>query len=120
VTYGNGAKDAILAAAGGRPVDAFIDAAGSGSVALALDLGVAADRINTVVDFAAARESGARTMGTQDAGGMDAFGELAGLAASGALDYPVAAAYPLADVREAYRAVAQRRLFGRIVLHPQS
>jgi len=120
VAYGNGEKERILSAAGGQQVDAFIDAAGSGYVALALDLGVAADRINTVADFATARELGARTMGTQDAGGMAAFGELAGLAASGALDFPVAATYPLADVRQAYRSVAERRLFGRIVLHPQS
>jgi NADPH:quinone reductase len=119
VTYGEGERERIRAAAGGRQVDGFIDAGGSGYVALALDLGVAAERINTVVDFGAAKESGAQTRGTQDAGGMAAFEELAGLAASGTLEFPIAAAYPLAEVREAYRTVARRRLFGRIVLHPQ-
>lgn len=119
VAYGEGEKARILAAADGRRVDGFIDTAGSGYVALALDLGVAAERINTVVDFGAAKESGAQTRGTQDAGGMPAFEELARLAASGTLEFPIAATYPLAEIREAYRTVERRQLFGRVVLHPQ-
>ena len=118
VTYGRGEKDRLLEAAGARQIDAFIDAGGTGSVALALDLGVAAERINTVVDFATARRRGVSTHGTDSAGGPAAFAELADLAAHG-LDFPIAAAYPLGEVRTAYRDIADHRPFGRIVLHPQ-
>jgi hypothetical protein len=39
-------------------VDAFIDTYGDGYVGLALALGVAAGRIDTIVDFAAAAKHG--------------------------------------------------------------
>ncbi|MBE1496187.1 NADPH:quinone reductase-like Zn-dependent oxidoreductase [Amycolatopsis lexingtonensis] len=45
-------------AAGGRKIDAFIDAVGSGYVQLALDLGVPPERITTAVDYQAAKEHG--------------------------------------------------------------
>ena len=63
-TYGHG-EERILPTAYDRQVDAFIAVGGSGYVALVLDLGVICGRINTVADFAAARESGARTTGTR-------------------------------------------------------
>jgi NADPH2:quinone reductase len=119
VTYGPGQDERVRTAAAGRTIDAFIDAAGAGSVALALDLGVATGRINTVVDFATAQQAGVSTRGTRDAGGTPALAELADLAASGTLEFPVAATFPLAEVQQAYRAVTARRLFGRVVLHPQ-
>lgn len=119
VTYGDGQEKRIRAAADGKRIDAFIDTFGSGYVDLALALGVPNERINTVVDYQAAKEKGVKALGTRDAGGVSAFGELADLAAAGVLDIPIAATYPLDQVQEAYRRLAERHTRGRIVLHPQ-
>lgn len=119
VAYGEGQEERRRAAAQGQPIAAFIDAVGSGYIDLALALGVPQERINTLVDFQAARQHGAKTMGTREAGGTPALRELAGLAASGALDIPIAATYPLDRVQTAYRRVAERRTRGKVVLHPQ-
>jgi NADPH:quinone reductase-like Zn-dependent oxidoreductase len=59
VAYGDGVADRIRAAAPGG-VDAFIDTYGDGYVELALALGVAAERIDTIADFAAATGGGRR------------------------------------------------------------
>jgi len=56
--------------------------------------------------------------GTSEAGGAAALGDLAALAASGGLDIPIARAYPLSEVKDAYRALADRHTRGKIVLHP--
>ena len=117
VLYGDGQEGRIRAAAGGR-VDAFIDLFGSGYVDLALALGVPTDRINTIADFQAVQEKGVKGQGTGAAGGAAALGGLAALAASGDLDIPIARTYPLSEVREAYRLLADRHTRGKIVLHP--
>ena len=44
--------------------------------------------------------------------------ELAGLVAEGKLDVPVAATFPLADVRAAFRQLEQGHTRGKIVLAP--
>ncbi len=44
--------------------------------------------------------------------------ELAGLVAEGMLDVPVAATFPLADVRAAFRQLEQGHTRGKIVLTP--
>ena len=62
VAYGEGVADRIRAASGGK-VDAFIDTFGGGNVELALELGVAPDRIDTISDFAAAAKHGVKTEG---------------------------------------------------------
>jgi NADPH2:quinone reductase len=117
VRYGDGEQDRILAAAG--RADAFIDTVGGGYLDLALALGVPKDRIDTVVDYRGAKEKGVKSLGTTDAGGLPALAELAALAAAGELHIPIAATYPLTAVRDAYRALADRKTHGRIVLHPQ-
>ncbi|RSD11745.1 NADP-dependent oxidoreductase [Amycolatopsis eburnea] len=109
----------VRTAADGRKIDAFIDTVGSGYVRLALDLGVRPDRINTAVDYQTAKEHGVATKGTMDAGGLPALRTLADLAVAGDLDIPIAATYPLAEVKAAYTTLAERRPFGRVVLHPQ-
>jgi NADPH:quinone reductase-like Zn-dependent oxidoreductase len=53
VAYGDGVRERITAAAGATPVAAFIDLVGGGYVELALELGIATDRIDTIVDFPA-------------------------------------------------------------------
>jgi NADPH:quinone reductase-like Zn-dependent oxidoreductase len=44
--------------------------------------------------------------------------ELAGLIADGSLEVPIAATYPLEQVREAFRALEQDHPLGKIVLLP--
>lgn len=120
VSYGADVTEQIREVAEGRPIDAFIDAFGSGYVDLALALGVSPQRVNTVVDYQAAKEKGVKALGTVNAGGGPGLRSLADLAASGELAVPIAAAYPLAAVQAAYHALAETRPFGRIVLHPQA
>jgi NADPH:quinone reductase len=119
VRYGEDVAEQIRVAADGRRVDAFIDAFGSGYVDLALALGVPKERINTVVDYQAAKAKGVKSLGTANAGGAPALRTLADLTASGELAVPIAATYPLAEVQAAYHVLADDRPFGRIVLHPQ-
>lgn len=118
VQYGEGEQERIRAAAGQHRVDAFIDAVG-GYLDLALALNVPPERIDTVVDYRSAQDKGVKALGTTDTGGLSALSGLAGLAASGDLHIPIAAAYPLTAVQDAYRALASRKAHGRIVLHPQ-
>jgi hypothetical protein len=111
VAYGDGVGDRIRAAAPGG-VDAFIDTYGDGYVELALALGVAAERIDTIVDFAAAAKHGVNTdWGT-------AAGPGAQVLADGHLEVPIANVYPLAQVREAYTELERRHTRGKIVLRP--
>ncbi|MBB4684689.1 NADP-dependent oxidoreductase [Amycolatopsis jiangsuensis] len=117
VTYGDGQAARIRSAAGNR-IDAFIDTYGAGYVDLAHELGVPAQRINTVVDFQAGLDGRAGIAGTNDAGGAAGLQRLTDLVAAGELDIPVAATYPLTDVREACRRLAERRTRGKIVLLP--
>jgi NADPH:quinone reductase len=117
VRYGDGELERILATT--DRADAFIDAVGGGYIDLAINLGVPIDRIDTVVDYRGAKEKGVKSLGTTDAGGPQALAELAALAATGDLHIPIAAAYPLTAVRDAYQALADRKTHGRIVLHPQ-
>ncbi|HZB28847.1 MAG TPA: NADP-dependent oxidoreductase [Streptosporangiaceae bacterium] len=117
VRYGDGVADRVRAAAGGR-VDAFIDAFGGGYVDLAIDLGVRPDRINTIIDWAAAKEHGTKTDGTATAASADVLAELAGLISDGRLEIPIARVYPLDQVRDAYRELERRHARGKIVLVP--
>ena len=118
VSYGDGVADRIRAAAPDG-VDAFIDTHGGGYVELALALGVAADRIDTIADFAAAAKYGVKTDGGTAAGpGARVLAELAALIADGHLDVPIANVYPLAQVREAYTELERRHTRGKIVLRP--
>ena len=116
VAYGDGQGDRIRAAAQGR-VDAFVDCFGGGYVDLAVEIGVAPKRINTITDMAAAARVGASTQGTHSIASAERLGALAALAADGALVIPVTP-YPLARVRDAYAELAQRHLRGKIVLVP--
>src|SRR3984885_11576801 len=117
VTYGDGVEDRIRAASGGK-VDAFVDTYGGGYVELALKLGVAPNRIDTIIDFAAAAKYGVKTEGNHEAATADVLAELAQLLAAGRLEIPIAKAYPLAEVRDAYRELEQRHTRGKIVLEP--
>jgi NADPH:quinone reductase-like Zn-dependent oxidoreductase len=115
--YGEGVQERITKETDGQ-IDAFIDTFGGGYVAMAIGLGVAPDRIDTIIDWAAAQEYGTKSDGTAAAATADVLAELAGLIAEGRLEVPIARTYPLAEVREAYRELEQRHTLGKIVLAP--
>jgi NADPH:quinone reductase-like Zn-dependent oxidoreductase len=117
VAYGDGVEQRIRDAAGGG-VDALVDTFGGGYVDLAVALGVAPDRIDTIADFAAAQRHGTKTDGNMAGARAEVLAEVAGLIESGRLDVPIARTYPLADVRDAYRELEQRHTLGKIVLIP--
>jgi NADPH:quinone reductase-like Zn-dependent oxidoreductase len=117
VAYGDGMAERIRTAASGR-IDAFIDTYGDGYVELALELGVEIDRINTIIDFAAVEKYGVKAEGNMAGASAEVLTELAGLIADGRLEVPIAGAYPLAEVREAYRELERRHTRGKIVLRP--
>ncbi|HUB07766.1 MAG TPA: NADP-dependent oxidoreductase [Myxococcales bacterium] len=117
VAYGEGAAERIRRAAGGK-IDAFIDTFGHGYVDLALQLGVAPQRIDTIIDFAAAAKHGVKTEGNHEGARAEVLGELAALIEAGKLEVPIAKTYPLADVQEAYRDLERRHTLGKIVLVP--
>jgi NADPH:quinone reductase-like Zn-dependent oxidoreductase len=99
-------------------IDAFIDLHGGGYVKLAVALGVPRDRIETIADFAAAREYGVKAEGSSAALNASVLRELAMLVASGALEVPIAATFPLDQVRAAFSRLAQGHIRGKIVLVP--
>jgi len=117
-TYGDGVADRINLASDGR-VDAFIDLVGGGYVEMAIGLGVAPDRIDTIVDRTAAEKYGTMSDGSAAAASAGVLAELAARIAGGRLDFPIAATFPLADVRSAFRMLEQRHTLGKIVLEPQ-
>lgn len=117
VAYGEGQAQR-LAAAAPDGLDAFIDTFGRGYVELALELGVDAGRINTIADFAAIERFGVHAEGTQAGSSPDVLAELARLVADGELEVPIAATFPLSDVRAAYTQLAERHTRGKIVLIP--
>jgi NADPH:quinone reductase-like Zn-dependent oxidoreductase len=116
VSYGDGVADRIRQAA--DRVDAFIDTVGTGYVQLALELGVAPDRIDTIADFAAISRYGVKGDGNAAGASAAVLAELAALIADGELEIPIAATFPLAEVHDAYRRLAQGHVQGKIVLLP--
>jgi len=117
VTYGDGQAQRIREAAG-APVDAFIDTFGGGYVDLAVELGVAVARINTIADFGAVERLGVNAQGTGTVASIEVVREIAGLVADGSLEIPIARTYPLAEVRAAYKDLARRQTRGKMVLVP--
>jgi len=117
VTYGDGQRERIRDAAGGT-VDGFIDTFGGGYVDLAIDLGVDPARINTISDFEAVQRRGVQAQGTHAIASAARLAELAQLVADGELEVPIARTFPLDQVRNAYRELAERHTHGKIVLIP--
>ena len=117
VTYGDGQADRIREASGER-VDAFIDTFGGGYVDLAVGLGIAPHRINTIIDYEAVQRLGVQAQGTHAIATASRLAELADLVADGSLEIPIARTFLLDQVREAYRELARRHTHGKIVLLP--
>lgn len=117
VAYGQGVADRIQQATDGK-LDAFIDTFGGDYVQLALDLGVDPSRIDTVVNFGAVQQFGVKAEGSAAGAGAKTLAELAGLVAAGKLEVPIAATFPLSQVRDAYARLASGHVRGKIVLLP--
>lgn len=115
VAYGDGMLDRIRTAAPDG-VDAFIDTHGSGYVDAAVDLGVAPDRINTIMDFTAAAKHHVHADGLSTASTTDVLAEVADLIADGTVTLPIDATFPLDEVRDAYTELAKGHTRGKIVL----
>ena len=115
VAYGEGLAQRLRLAAP-KGIDAFIDLFGGGYVELAVTLGVRSDRINTIIDFAAAQKYGVRTDGSAAASSPETLASVANAIAWGEIVMPLTAIYPFALVREAYAELARRKARGKIVL----
>jgi NADPH:quinone reductase-like Zn-dependent oxidoreductase len=110
IAYGEGLPAAVRTIA--APTVA-LDAAGGEAIAQSVALGVAPERVGTIVDDKAAAEAGARVVrAPRDPARL---ARVADLAARGFVTLPIRA-YPLADVAEAHAAVESRHGRGKVVL----
>jgi len=116
VAYGEGVEGRVRKIAP-NGIDAFLDTNGRGQADLAVALGVAPDRVDSIIDFEAGQRLGIKTEGMYQLDDIRAAViEVAGLVASGSIEMPVRARYPLEHVVEAYRALDTVPGVGRIVL----
>jgi NADPH:quinone reductase-like Zn-dependent oxidoreductase len=96
--------------------DVFIDTVGHDYVKLAIEMGVDKQRINTVVDFAAAQEYGVKAEGSAAAASIDVIAELLQQIADNQIEVPIAKTFPLEDVKDAYKYLRDEHHRGKIVL----
>jgi NADPH2:quinone reductase len=117
VPYGEGLAERLRDASG-NGIDAFIDLFGPEYVQLAVDLGISRDRIETIASFEKAQELGVKAEGSVTASTPEVLTEMANLVASGAIEIPIAATYPLEQVADAFEELEHRHTRGKIVLIP--
>lgn len=110
VAYGEGLADRVRALDGG-PVTAALDLHGTDTVGVARDLGVADGRICTI----AAVVEGVPAANGATAGAA-ALQNIARLIADGRLRVPIAATFPVNDVRAAVKLQAGRHVRGKVVV----
>jgi NADPH:quinone reductase-like Zn-dependent oxidoreductase len=116
VAYGDGTAGRIRQAAG--KVDALVDTFGADYVEIGLELGVAPSRIDTIANREAIAKYGVKGDGNSAGASASVLAELAGLVAAGQLEVPLAATFPLDQVQDAYRRLAEGHILGKIVLLP--
>src|SRR5438309_2145380 len=97
VRHGDGLLERIRSLAP-YGVDAYLDNFGAGNVDLAIELGVAPDRINTIIGGAAATRYGAHADAQAQADSPPVWEELAGLVEAGKLTIPVQSVIPQTQV----------------------
>jgi NADPH2:quinone reductase len=117
VAYGDGLLERIRALSPSG-VNAFIDTFGEEYVRLAIELGVERSRIDTTIAFQFAQQAGVKTEGSGAAATAEVLTAMADLVASGKVTVPIAATYPLNQVRTAYAELEKRHTRGKIVLIP--
>ncbi len=110
VTYGEGMVDRLraLAPAG---ITAAIDLYGTDTVRAARELGVPDERITGI----AARIDGIRTANGANAS-PGAIEEIARMVAAGRLRVPIAASFPMEQIRAAVELQASRHVHGKVVI----
>lgn len=118
VIYGAGLKEKLRQLVAGNKEDVFIDLYGGGYVAMAIELGIKPENIDTIIDFEAAKKFGTKTAGNAAGANAGVMQALATMMAEGKLTIPIAASYPMKEVQAAYRELEQRHTRGKIVLIP--
>lgn len=115
LAYGDGLTERLRAIVP-EGIGAFIDLFGGSYVELAVTLGVARERINTIIDFAGALKYGVKTDGSSAAASRETLQSVANLIAWGEIVMPLTAIYPFASLSAAYTELARRKARGKIVL----
>jgi len=110
VAYGDGLADRVRALAPGG-VTAAIDLYGTETVHAARELGVPDGRICTI----AAQVDGVASVSGANAA-PDVLDEVARLVAAGRLRVPIAAGFPIEQIRRAAELQAGRRIHGKLVI----
>jgi NADPH:quinone reductase-like Zn-dependent oxidoreductase len=110
VAYGDGLAGRVRALAPGR-VTAAIDLYGTGTAQAARELGVPDERITTI----AAQVDGITAANGANAA-PGAIEEIARLVASGQLRVPIAATFPVEQIRAAVELQAGRHVHGKVVI----
>jgi NADPH:quinone reductase-like Zn-dependent oxidoreductase len=118
VSYDGNIEENLKTALNGQKADAFIDLSGKGYVELAIKMGIPANRINTIIDFAAVGKYKIKAEGSSAASSAEVLAELAEMVNNGDLEIPVAKTYPLSQVKDAYIELEKRHTHGKIVLIP--
>ncbi|MFI5936398.1 NADP-dependent oxidoreductase [Actinoplanes sp. NPDC051494] len=111
VAYGDGLVAAIRAL--GHRVSVALDAAGGEAIAQSVALGVAPERVGTIVDDRAAERHGARVV--RAGRSPERLAEVVALAGRGEVVMPVRV-FPFDRVAEAHAAVESRHGRGKVVL----
>jgi NADPH:quinone reductase-like Zn-dependent oxidoreductase len=109
VTYGDGLADRVRALAPGG-VTAAMDLHGTDTVHTARELGVPDARITTIAG---------QVDGITSANGANAAGaidEIAGLVATGHVRVPIAATFPVEEIRAAVELQSARHVHGKVVI----
>lgn len=114
---GDGLAERVRQVIDARQVTTVLDTHGPQYVQLGIDLGVSPQRIATIADFAAA-ERGAKVVQHFTVASPQVLTEIAEALASGQVEMPITATYPLANVRDAYRELEHGHTRGKIVLLP--
>jgi NADPH2:quinone reductase len=115
VAYGDGLAERLRALAP-NGIDAFVDLFGGGYLELAVTLGVARERINTIIDFAGAQKYGVKTDGSAAAASRETLASVVDQVAWGEIVMPLTAIYPFVLLHDAYNELARRKAHGKIVL----
>jgi enoyl reductase len=111
VAYGDGLIDAVRAT--GLTPTVALDAAGGEAIAQSVVLGIAPDRIGTIVDDQAAAEAGALVV--RAGRSPQRLAEVVALAGKGEVVMPVRT-FPLESIAEAHAVVESRHGRGKVVV----
>ncbi|MGK9148614.1 NADP-dependent oxidoreductase [Plantibacter flavus] len=114
VLYGDGLRGRVEAAAPAG-ITAVVDTHGRETLQLAVDLGVAPERVNTIADRPFAAEHGFSGVGGQ-AATLDQLAELGEWIGRGEIVLPIDSVWPMERVVDAYRHLIDGRIRGKVVL----